>query len=104
MACMVLCKSTSLEGKVKSGAAAQFGQGVAKAAHVIEFKGAGGAMHSISQEEREAFASHINGVLGSDPVLSHRLPMDPSSDSALFEACADGLIFAKLVNVSLSSA
>ena len=59
MECMVLCKTSALEGQVASGAAAQFGQGVAKAAHVIEIKGAGGAMHSISEEEREAFAAHV---------------------------------------------
>lgn len=94
-----LCKTSALEGKVQSGAAAQFGKGVAKAANVIEIKGMGGAVHSVSEEEREAFASYINSVLSSDAFLNQRLPLDPTSPTELFDKCSDGIIFAKLINL-----
>jgi len=53
----------------------------------VKVQGAGGAMHSISDEEREAFAVHINNVLGDDAFLKGRLPMDPQSPTALFDQC-----------------
>lgn len=78
----------------------------AKAATIYKVKGAANSEHSISEEERSAFAIHINNVLSSDPFLSQgsgdatapRLPMDPNTDE-LFTQCADGIIFAKLVNL-----
>ena len=55
-------------------------------------------MHSISEDERDAFAGHINLILGSDVFLQDRLPMDPTDPNALFEVCKDGILLAKLVN------
>jgi len=65
----------------------QFGMASHRAAHLVKVQGAGGAMHSISDEEREAFAEHINNVLGGDTFLKGRLPMDPQSPTALFDQC-----------------
>lgn len=45
-------------------------------------------MHTISEEEREAFAGHINLILASDVFLQDRLPMDPADPNALFEVGA----------------
>lgn len=65
----------------------QFGMASHRAAHLVKVQGAGGAMHSISDEEREAFAEHINNVLSGDTFLKGRLPMDPQSPTALFDQC-----------------
>ncbi len=55
-------------------------------------------MHSISEEELAAFAEHINTLLCDEVDLASRLPIDTASTSAIFEACKDGVLFAKLVN------
>jgi hypothetical protein len=76
--CMALIKSGGGIGG-QSSALKQFGAASAKAARVLTVKGEGGAVHSISEEEREAFAEHINILLSTDPLLASRLPMDPTS-------------------------
>ena len=88
LACMEVLKSGGSFGTVggASSAMSQFAGAAHKAATVIQVKGAHGT-HSISEEEREAFAEHINNVLGSDPYLASRLPMDPQSPTALFDQC-----------------
>jgi len=96
--CMSVIKSGGGIGG-QSSAMKQFGTASAKAARVLTVKGEGGTVHSISEEEREAFAEHINLLLGNDPLLASRLPMDPTSPTALFDCCKDGLIFIKLINI-----
>jgi hypothetical protein len=92
------------DGSIGSGgvsaAVKQFGAASSKAATLIQVQGSSGGIgvHSISEEERTAFAEHINQLLGKDPSLAGRLPMDPASPTALFECCKDGIVFAKLVN------
>jgi len=54
--------------------------------------------HSYAQEEKRAFAAHINNILAKDIHMGPRLPIDMESD-ALFEACADGVLFCKLINM-----
>ena len=56
-----------------------------------------GATHSYSEEEKAAFAEHINRVLAGDARLADRLPLDPTTD-ALFRAVGDGLLLCKLIN------
>jgi hypothetical protein len=77
-------------GSAGSSAMQQFACASHRAANVIQVQGSGGAVHSISEEEREAFAEHINNVLGSDPFFVGRLPMDPQSPTALFDQCKVG--------------
>lgn len=62
-------------------------------------EGIGGASHSFSEEEKQAFSEHINFCLGSDPVLSRLLPLNPDSMD-LFEKCNDGLLLCKLINLA----
>jgi len=88
---------------IKSGASSIGGASspmtkVFKSGALYQTKGEGGAMHSISEDERDAFAGHINLILGSDVFLQDRLPMDPTDPNALFEVCKDGILLAKLVN------
>uniref|UniRef100_A0A7S2S2Z4 Calmodulin n=1 Tax=Rhizochromulina marina TaxID=1034831 RepID=A0A7S2S2Z4_9STRA len=94
LACMHAAKSKP-QG---ASAVGQLSGAVTKAATIYKVKGAANSEHSISEEERFAFSEHINRVLGPDPFLSQRLPMDPNSEQ-LFSQCADGIIFAKLVNL-----
>ena len=56
-------------------------------------QGMGGASHSFAEEEKAAFAEHINAELADDPHLRHLLPIDPACPKALFRACSDGLVF-----------
>ncbi len=51
--------------------------------------GAGGTVHSFSDEERKGFVDYINSTLKDDPDLSHTLPID--SDN-LFVAISKGVI------------
>ncbi|KAM9377070.1 plastin-3-like [Pholidichthys leucotaenia] len=59
-----------------------------------------GTQHSISEQERFAFANYINSTLESDPDCQHVLPINPNTD-ALFKAVADGIVLCKLINFSV---
>ncbi len=51
--------------------------------------GAGGTVHSFSDEERKGFVEYINGTLKGDPHLEHTLPIDADN---LFTAISKGVI------------
>ncbi|KAJ1454158.1 calponin homology domain-containing protein [Pelagophyceae sp. CCMP2097] len=55
-----------------------------------------GSHHMFSLEETSAFASVLNAYLGDDETLTARLPLDTQT-TALFEACADGVLLCKLI-------
>ncbi|XP_026186240.1 plastin-3-like isoform X1 [Mastacembelus armatus] len=59
-----------------------------------------GTQHSISEQERFAFANYINSCLEKDPDCKHVLPINPSTE-ALFKAVADGIVLCKLINLSV---
>ncbi|XP_049441567.1 plastin-3-like [Epinephelus fuscoguttatus] len=59
-----------------------------------------GTQHSISEQERIAFANYINSSLEKDPDCQHVLPINPETE-ALFKAVADGIILCKLINLSV---
>uniref|UniRef100_A0A8C4EYN7 Plastin-3 n=1 Tax=Dicentrarchus labrax TaxID=13489 RepID=A0A8C4EYN7_DICLA len=59
-----------------------------------------GTQHSISEQERFAFANYINSSLEKDPDCEHVLPINPSTE-ALFKAVADGVVLCKLINLSV---
>jgi Ca2+-binding EF-hand superfamily protein len=70
-----------------------------KAADMLRVQGTGGATHSFSVEERNAFTNHINSCLSHDPIVKERyLPLRPES-SDLFERLTDGVIYCKLINL-----
>ncbi|KAF8503137.1 Ca2+-binding actin-bundling protein [Gautieria morchelliformis] len=56
--------------------------------------------HTINEDERTEFTSHINGVLEGDPDIGSRLPI-PTSTMQLFDECRDGLVLCKLINDSV---
>ncbi|GJJ07796.1 hypothetical protein Clacol_002001 [Clathrus columnatus] len=56
--------------------------------------------HTINEDERSEFTSHINGVLEGDPDIGERLPI-PTTTMQLFDECRDGLILSKLINDSV---
>jgi plastin-1 len=56
-----------------------------------------GAKHTYSEEEKIAFADHINRTLKNDSRLADRLPMNVVSDD-LFKAVGDGILLCKLMN------
>ncbi|KAK9517582.1 hypothetical protein VZT92_022941 [Zoarces viviparus] len=60
-----------------------------------------GTQHSISEQERFAFANYINSSLEKDPDCQHVLPIKPETE-ALFKAVADGIILCKLINLSVA--
>ncbi|XP_075959358.1 plastin-3-like isoform X1 [Anarhichas minor] len=60
-----------------------------------------GTQHSISEQERFAFANYINSSLEKDPDCKHVLPINPETE-ALFKAVADGIILCKLINLSVA--
>ncbi|CAK4116900.1 unnamed protein product [Aphanomyces euteiches] len=63
---------------------------------INESRSATGGVHSYSEEEKAAFAEHINHCLSGDPQLPY-LPMDTASD-ALFASVTDGILLCKLIN------
>lgn len=56
--------------------------------------------HTINEDERTAFTSHINAVLAGDPDIGHLLPF-PLDTFEMFDSCKDGLVLAKLINDSV---
>ena len=73
--------------------------GGAAAAGRITVAGATGT-HTINEDEREAFTSHINAVLAGDADIGHLLPF-PLDTFEMFDSCKDGLVLAKLINDSV---
>ncbi|GIZ49056.1 hypothetical protein CKM354_001209600 [Cercospora kikuchii] len=58
------------------------------------------SQHTINEDERTAFTSHINAVLAGDPDIGHLLPF-PLDTFEMFDSCKDGLVLAKLINDSV---
>jgi plastin-1 len=56
--------------------------------------------HTINEEERTAFTTHINAVLAGDSEIGHLLPF-PTDTFEMFDHCKDGLVLAKLINDSV---
>lgn len=59
-----------------------------------------GTQHTINEDERTAFTSHINAVLAGDADIGHLLPF-PLDTFEMFDSCKDGLVLAKLINDSV---
>jgi plastin-1 len=59
--------------------------------------------HTYADEERQAFSSHINHLLGYDELLRRHLPLDDNTEGSkdLFEKMSDGLIMLKLINYAV---
>jgi len=60
----------------------------------------GNVTHTINEDERQAFTTHINAVLAGDPDIGHMLPF-PTDTFEMFDQCKDGLVLAKLINDSV---
>ncbi|XP_054279838.1 plastin-2-like isoform X1 [Macrosteles quadrilineatus] len=58
-----------------------------------------GTTHSVRLEEQLAFSDWINSNLGSDPDLSHLLPIDPEG-KLLYDKVKDGILLCKVINHS----
>eukprot|EP00741_Cyanophora_paradoxa_P005410 tig00000881_g5246.t1 len=56
-----------------------------------------GAQHSFADEEKEAFADHVNASFRNDPDLRQHLPLDPKSMD-LFKKLQDGILICKMIN------
>jgi plastin-1 len=56
--------------------------------------------HTINEDERTAFTTHINAVLAGDPDVGYLLPF-PTDTFEMFDYCKDGLVLAKLINDSV---
>lgn len=69
-------------------------------AQIIVGGSTSGTTHTINEEERRAFTTHINSVLAGDPDIGHRLPF-PTDTFQLFDECRDGLVLSKLINDSV---
>merc|ERR1712093_266431 len=98
-------------GPVKSGGLA--GSGAPPVKHASKPSlggGAGGRIqvqgssanvtHTINEDERVAFTTHINAVLAGDPDIGQLLPF-PTDSFEMFDSCKDGLVLAKLINDSV---
>lgn len=72
-----------------------------KAADMLRVQGSGGATHSFSIEERNAFCVHINQILSEDESCKRYLPLRPESQD-LFERTSDGVIYCKLINLAIA--
>lgn len=53
--------------------------------------------HSINEDEKEQFVTHINHVLAHDKDISSRLPIATETNQ-IFQECKDGLLLCKLIN------
>lgn len=60
----------------------------------------GNVTHTINEDERQAFTTHINAVLAGDADVGHMLPF-PTDTFEMFDQCKDGLVLAKLINDSV---
>ncbi|KAF7185758.1 Fimbrin [Pseudocercospora fuligena] len=80
-------------GSIGSGAAA-------KAGRITVGGSTASSQHTINEDERTAFTSHINAVLAGDQDIGHLLPF-PLDTFEMFDSCKDGLVLAKLINDSV---
>lgn len=96
-------------GHVRGTSTASAGGGVTSPGHAphgstsgkIHVQGSSANVtHTINEEERTAFTSHINAVLAGDPDIGARLPF-PTDTFEMFDDCKDGLVLAKLINDSV---
>jgi hypothetical protein len=65
---------------------------IKKAVGVVRTVGAGGAQHTFSEEEKVAFATHINQCLAGDELMARHLPLNVESDD-LFTKGTDGIMY-----------
>ncbi|KDO19870.1 hypothetical protein SPRG_14900 [Saprolegnia parasitica CBS 223.65] len=72
---------------------------VQKHLNIHESRSATGGVHSYSDEEKTAFAEHINNCLSGDAHLAY-LPIDPSGHD-LFASVMDGILLCKLINLAV---
>ncbi|MEQ2187480.1 Plastin-3 [Goodea atripinnis] len=97
---------TAIFHEMKDDRMAQgFRKALSKREGVVAIKGTSeisseGTQHSISEQERFAFANFINSALEKDPDCKHVLPIDPTTGH-LFKAVADGILLCKLINLSV---
>ncbi|XP_030595378.1 plastin-3-like isoform X2 [Archocentrus centrarchus] len=74
-------------------------QGIVAIGGTSELSSAG-TQHSISEQERFAFANYINSALEKEPDCKHVLPINPNTED-LFRAVGDGIVLCKLINLSV---
>jgi len=85
---------------LRKGKVTQFGSVLGRRASAFTAKtveSESGAKHTYSEEEKIAFADHINRTLAYDDRLKDKLPMDVNTD-AIFRAVNDGILLSKLIN------
>lgn len=75
-------------------------KGSGEKAQIIVGGSTSGTTHTINEEERRAFTTHINSVLSGDEDIGYRLPF-PTDTFQLFDECRDGLVLSKLINDSV---
>jgi plastin-1 len=76
------------------------GGATAKAGRITVGGSTASSQHTINEDERTAFTSHINAVLAGDADVGHLLPF-PLDTFEMFDSCRDGLVLAKLINDSV---
>lgn len=76
------------------------GGAAAKAGRITVGGSTASSQHTINEDERTAFTSHINAVLAGDADIGHLLPF-PLDTFEMFDSCRDGLVLAKLINDSV---
>ncbi len=76
------------------------GGGAASGGRITVGGATGSSQHTINEDERTAFTSHINAVLAGDADIGHLLPF-PLDTFEMFDSCKDGLVLAKLINDSV---
>jgi plastin-1 len=81
-----------------SGDSSAFGSLVSRQLELIAKETASGGKHTFAKEEVQAFAAHLNFVLGDDPDLDYLMPIDPDTEE-LFEKVKDGVLIAKFINL-----
>ncbi|KAF9580094.1 Fimbrin, actin-bundling protein, partial [Lunasporangiospora selenospora] len=75
--------------------------GVTSGKKVITVEGANeNIRHSMNDDERSEFTSHINSVLAGDRHIGDRIPI-PTHTMQVFDECRDGLLLCKLINDSV---
>jgi len=76
------------------------GKAVLKSSGLKTLEGVSGK-HSYSEDERLAFAEHLNNIFSEDPYLSANkyFPVDTETNQ-LFQAISDGVVLCKLVNLA----
>eukprot|EP00743_Colponemidia_sp_Colp-15_P000426 GILK01000487.1.p1 GENE.GILK01000487.1~~GILK01000487.1.p1 ORF type:complete len:651 (-),score=158.79 GILK01000487.1:343-2151(-) len=90
--------------KLKSGAMSK-DSGIAKVVskagqELNQVTAASGGVHSFADEEKVAFAEHINKCLRSDAHISYMMPIDTNSMD-LFKAVSNGVLLCKLINLAV---